>query len=324
MAHSLKALTVLILSALVVAIGPAAASAAVGQGDQARAAAASSASHKKKARERRAARARRRAHRRQMAQRRRLQRINRRSGVADNVSVSRKKGQVSANGVIDAGFEEGLMNWNTAGVGDVVPTVVSDTARTGTHSARVALAGNQERSELILGGNGGASADNMIQFGEGAEGWYAFSFYIDTMVYGHPGGHNLIFQFKGAPDNGSPNFGLQLWDYEGDDGVSGGRGLWTHGEAAGGDRFLGPVAEHQWHDVQIHFRASKVGAGFYETFLDGRLVDQRSGISIIGEGAETVYIKDGIYRNGDTVSGTSEIRLDASKLGPTYDSVVPG
>ena len=144
------------------------------------------------------------------------------------------------------------------------------------------------------------------------------------MVYGHPGGHNLIFQFKGSPDNGSPNFGLQLWDYEGDDGVSGGRGLWTHGDAAGGDRFLGPVAEHEWHDVQIHFRTSTVGAGFYETFLDGRLVDQRSGVSIIGEGAETVYIKDGIYRNGETVSGTSELRLDAAKLGPTLESVLPG
>ncbi|HEY7255635.1 MAG TPA: heparin lyase I family protein [Solirubrobacterales bacterium] len=280
------------------------------------------------ARARRAARRahrRRAARRRQLAMRRRLQRRrNRSADLSDNVALTKQRGPRTPPEVVDAGFEEGLMNWNTAGVGQVVPEVVSDTVRSGAHSARVVLTGEQERSELILGGDGDGSYEETIQFGEGYEGWYAFSFYIDQMVYGHPGGHNLIFQFKGAPDNGSPNFGLQLWDYEGDDGVSGGRGLWSHGEAAGGDRFLGPVAEHEWHDVAIHFKISGQGDGFYETFLDGRLVDERSGVSIIGEGAETVYIKDGIYRNPETVSGTSEIRLDACKLGPTYQSVLPG
>jgi hypothetical protein len=273
---------------------------------------------------RRAAHRRRVARRRHLAMRLRLERRNHKTDIDNNVALTKQRGPKSPSEVVEAGFEDGLMNWNTAGVGQVVPEVVNDTVRSGDHSARVVLTGEQERSELILGGDGDGSFEETIQFREGDEGWYAFSFYIDTMVYGHPGGHNLIFQFKGDPDNGSPNFGLQLWDYEGDDGVSGGRGLWSHGEASGGDRFLAPVAEHEWHDVAIHFKISGQGAGFYETFLDGRLVDERSGVSIIGEGAESVYIKDGIYRNGQTVSGTSEIRLDACKLGPTHESVLPG
>ena len=54
-----------------------------------------------------------------------------------------------------------------------------------------------------------------------------------------------------------------------------------------GDRFLAPVAEHEWHDVVIHFKASAVDAGFYETFLDGNLIDSRSGVSMIADGADT-------------------------------------
>ena len=119
------------------------------------------------------------------------------------------------------------------------------------------------------------------------------------MVYGHPGAHNLIMQFK-SDGEGSPNFGLQLWDYEGDDGISGGKGLWSHGDAMGGDRFLAPVSEHAWHDVAIHFRASSHDDGFYEVFLDGSLIDSRSGVSMIVPGRSSAYIKTGLYRNGET------------------------
>jgi hypothetical protein len=92
----------------------------------------------------------------------------------------------------------------------------------------------------------------------------------------------------------------------------------------GGDRFLAPVAEQQWHDVVIHFKASAVGAGFYELFLDGRLIEARDGVSLIPSAASYVYIKDGIYRNGGEIPGYSELRLDASRLGPSLASVLPG
>jgi polysaccharide lyase-like protein len=226
--------------------------------------------------------------------------------------------------ILAASFEEGLSGWNIAGVGEVIPTVTTDIVRDGERSSAFVLTGEQDRSELILGGNGTRSTAGTVQFHEGDEYWYGFSFYIETMVYGEPGAHNLIMQFKSA-DSGSPAFGLQLWDYVGDHGeyASNPKGLWSAGTAMGGDRFLAPAPEQVWHDVAIHFRASSVGAGFYEVYLDGALVDSRGGVSMIVPGAPYAYIKDGLYRNGTEIPGTSEIRLDAAKLGDTMASVRP-
>ena len=227
--------------------------------------------------------------------------------------------------LLEGGFEQGLVGWNTAGVGESMPTVTSDIVRSGSHSAKFVLTGRQNRSELILGGSGTNDNEDAARFYEGAEYWYGFSFYIVSMVYGHPGAHNLIMQFKGN-DEGSPAFGLQLWNYEGDDGEYGAdpKGLWSHGSGMDGDRFLAPAAEHTWHDVAIHFKASRVGAGFYEVFLDGSLVDSRSGTSMIVPTADHAYIKNGIYRNGGTIPGSSEIRLDDARLGTSYAAVSAG
>lgn len=204
----------------------------------------------------------------------------------------------------------------------MVPTVTADIVRDGARSSAIRLTGEQDRSELILGGNGNGSSAGTFRFEEGSEYFYGFSFYIETMVYGEPGAHNLIMQFK-SNDGGSPNFGLQLWDYAGNGGSGGGRGLWSHGAAMGGDRFLAPVPEQTWHDIVIHFKASSVGAGFYEVYLDRQLIDSRNGVSMIVPGASYAYIKDGLYRNGEEIPGTSEIRLDAAKLGDTLESVLP-
>jgi Ni/Co efflux regulator RcnB len=245
--------------------------------------------------------------------------------VSGNAAVSSRvaqSAQTAAPAALEAGCDGSLAGWNTAGVGESIPTTASDVVRSGTGACRFQVTGSQDRSELIFGGNGGGSTAGMVEFHEGDEYFYAFSFNIDSMVYGHPGAHNLIMQFKGN-DNGSPYFALGLWDYAGDDGHSGGRGLWTEGEATGGNRFLAPVAEHEWHDVAIHFKASAQGAGFYEVFLDGNLVDARSGVSMIPPEAEYCYIKDGIYRNGSALQGTSEIQIDAAKLGKTLESVQP-
>jgi hypothetical protein len=269
-----------------------------------------------------------RAARRQRGRRARSRRTLRRARVSGNVALGqRRKVDAGSSGaaILDAGFEEGLLNWNTAGVGEAIPSVVTDQVRDGGRAGRVVLTGSQHRSELILGGNGGGSTNDMVEFHEGAEYWYSFSFYIQSMVYGRPGAHNLIMQFKGD-GGGSPAFGLQLWDYEGDDEQyeDHPRGLWSHGPSMGGDRFLALAPERTWHDVVIHFRASSTGAGHYEVYLDGRLVDSRNGVSMIAEGAGYAYIKNGLYRNGGTIPGTSEIRLDAARLGPSLSSVSPG
>jgi hypothetical protein len=222
--------------------------------------------------------------------------------------------------LFDAGCDNGLANWNTAGVGEVVPTITSASARSGSGACQVRLNGSQDRSELILGGNGGGSTAGTVEFHEGDEYWYGFSFDIEQMVYGKPGAHNLFMQFKGESD-GSPNFGLQLWDYNGE------KGLWSAGTAMqignSGERFLAPVSERQWHDVAIHFKASSAGAGFYEIYLDGNLVDDRTGVSMIPPGDSAAYIKNGLYRNGDEIPGTSEIDLDSAKLGTSLEAVQP-
>jgi Polysaccharide lyase len=265
------------------------------------------------------------------AQRRRARRArarrNRGATISRNRVVSRRRPvetAASSSGVLDAGCEGSLFNWNTAGVGEAIPTPVNDLVRSGSGSCRVALSGTQHRSELILGGNGGGSTKGMIEFDEGDEAFYAFSFYIGEMTYGRPGAHNLIMQFKGD-DDGSPAFGLQLWDYEGDDEEyeDNPKGLWSHGPSMGGDRFLALAPERTWHDVVVHFKASGSGNGFYEIYFDGRLVDSRSGVSMIADGAEYAYIKSGLYRNGDEIPGDSELRLDAARLGPSLSSVSP-
>lgn len=267
------------------------------------------------------------AQRRRRAQLRKLRHANRNATIANNSVVDDGRTKLASpssdDGVLDAGFENGLLNWNTAGVGEAIPSVTGDNVRSGAGASRVVLTGTQSRSELILGGNGGGSTNGMVEFGEGDEYYYAFSFYIESMVYGGPGAHNLIMQFK-SDGEGSPNFGLQLWDYEGDNGEGGGRGLWSHSDAMDGDRFLSPVSERAWHDVVIHFKASRQDAGFYELYLDGQPIDSRSGVSMIRPDRSYAYIKNGLYRNGDELAGTSEIRIDAARLGPTWSSVVPG
>ena len=178
------------------------------------------------------------------------------------------------------------------------------------------LTGTENRSELIFGAGAG------VQFEEGDEYWYGFSFNIQQMVYGHPGAHNLIMQFKseGRRPQLRPR-SLELRRRRWPQRRQGGCG--PKAETAGGNRFLAPVSEQQWHDVAIHFKASSHGSGFYEIFLDGHLVDSRSGVSMIVPGRSAAYIKDGLYRNGATNPGTSEILLDAAKLGTTTASVQP-
>ena len=135
------------------------------------------------------------------------------------------------------------------------------------------------------------------------------------MVYGRPGAHNLVMQLKKPDNEGSPRLGLQLWDYQGK------RGLWSHGGAMGGDRFLAPIAHEQWHDVVVHFKVTGESTGFYEVYLDGEIVKLRDDISVLRQGAELAYLKTGLYRNGDEIPGLSEIRLDSAALGTSIDQV---
>lgn len=187
----------------------------------------------------------------------------------------------------------------------------------GRDPVAVRLIGDEDSSEPILAGEGDGRP---VQIREGHEYALAFSFSIQSMVYGEPGAPNLIMRMIG--DAGpSSSFGLQLWDYAGADGSSGGRGLWSAGDAMGGDRFLAPVSERSWHDVVVLFSASSEGAGYYALYLDHQPVEVRVGVSMIPPGSSYAQAEIGLFRNGDRIPGFSEIWVDAVTLGETLGPV---
>lgn len=207
---------------------------------------------------------------------------------------------------LSLGFQSGLYGFNLSGVGDVAPTVV-ELGRSGNEVCRFELHHGQERSELSLGGDARRGYNATIEFHEGDEYWYGFSFNARRMDWGDPtGAWNLIMQFK-SDGRGSPAFGLDLWDYHGD------RGLWTEGPATG-NRFLAPIALRRWYHVEIHFRASERGRGSYRIYLDGRLVDRRDHVSMIVPGRDFAYVKNGLYRNRHALTGRSVLLLDSVTL----------
>jgi hypothetical protein len=215
--------------------------------------------------------------------------------------------------VIHAGFEHGLRGWNTSGAGDAVPTVVSDRVREGSRAARVLLLGDQSRSELILARPSGAIFD----FRDGDSYYYGFSFAVLSMVWGHPGAHNIIWQLhqRGTGDTGSPPLALALVRFRGR------RGLWSESAARRRDRFLGPVALHRWYDVTLRFTVSNRHRGSYRVWLDRRPVDAGAHMNTLDPRYQTCMIQTGLYRNGPVLRGTSEIRLDAARLGSTFAKV---
>jgi hypothetical protein len=210
-----------------------------------------------------------------------------------------------------ANFEEGLNGWSTAPAGNIPPRVTRGVVRDGGNASVFRLTGEQSRSQLILGGDGGT--EGAIQIHEGDEYVFGFSFYIQSMVYGEPGADNVMVELISDASD-ARTFGLQLWQNAIDDPLRAGRGLWASGEAMGGDRFLRPLTERTWHDVAIHFLASAQGAGYYEIYLDGELIDLRGAVSLIAPGSTYSQIDVGLLRDSTRVIGTSEIRIDAASL----------
>ena len=169
--------------------------------------------------------------------------------------------------------------------------------------ARSGSTGEQSRSLLAFGGDGGS--DGAVQIHEGDEYTFAFSFYIQSMSYGEPGADNVILQFMSDASD-TRTLGLQLWQDGIADPLNSGRGLWASGDAMGGDRFLAPLAERTWHDVTIRFRASSQGDGFYILSLDGQLLDARGEISLIAPGSTSAQIEVGLLR--DSTRGPGNLR----------------
>lgn len=211
---------------------------------------------------------------------------------------------------ISVNFQEKFNGFNLGGVGEVVPRIVPAKPHGTNKVCRFVLEGEAERSELTLGGDGTYNADDTFKFVEGSEYWYAFSFNIKEMDWGFPGAHNVLMQFHPNGD-GDPAFALGMWDVDGE------RGLWSEGPAMDGSRFLAPLKLNFWHRIELHFKSSQYGRGFYQLYLDGRLIDARRGVSMIVSGKAYGFIKDGLYRNHEVLHGRSVLLFDSAELSKT-------
>jgi hypothetical protein len=176
----------------------------------------------------------------------------------------------------------------------------------------IRLAGEQPGSELVLGDPSSGSPTRIV---EGDEYALSFSFNIGSMAFGEPGADNVMVEFTDETGE-ARSLGLQLWQNAIADPEGLGRGLWASGDAAAGDRFLASLTERAWHDVEIDFRASAQGGGFYAVFLDGEMVDVRGGVSLIPSDGAAAEIGIGLLRDPTRVQGTSELRLGPADLEP--------
>lgn len=172
----------------------------------------------------------------------------------------------------------------------------------------------------FVAGAGGPVDVSEVQIREGNEYALAFYFYLEETAFAGPGTDNLIVQFRSDASD-ARSLDLQLWENADFGAIS--RGLWSSGEAVGGDRFLAPLAEDVWHDAIVHFKASGEGAGFYEIYLDGQLVDARTGVSLIAPDSSYAQVELGLFRDGAPVAETSEVLIDEARLGESLESVLP-
>jgi len=171
----------------------------------------------------------------------------------------------------------------------------------------------------VAGGTGpiGGGAPELLEVHEDDEYALSFSFYLQPAAYRAPGTENLILRFMGEAD-GAPSFALQLWD----DG-SGQRGLWSSGDAMGGERFLAPLAEGAGHEAVVGFRASSDDDGFYLLLLDGQPVDARAWISLIDSESGNAQLEVGLVRDGEHVVDAPDVVFGPTRLGETLEPVIP-
>jgi hypothetical protein len=158
----------------------------------------------------------------------------------------------------------------------------------------------------------------VFQVREGDERALSFSFFIQPTVYRAPGEENAVVLFRGEAGE-SPSAALQLWD----DASGSQRGLWSSGDAMGGERFLAPVAEGVWHEAVFCFRASSEDDGFYLLILDGQPVDARAWVSLIAPGSSSASVETGLFRDGERVLGSPDILFGPSTLGETLEPAIP-
>jgi hypothetical protein len=180
-----------------------------------------------------------------------------------------------------------------------------------------ALGGQPGGPSTAGSGEIGGGFEEPLEIHEDDEYAFAFSFYVQPTAYRAPGEENLILRFDGEPAE-PPSFGLQLWD----DGSGTQRGLWSSGEAMGGERFLAPLAEGTWHRAVVYFQASSDDDGLYLLLLDGEPIDARAWIGLLPQSG-IAQLEVGLFREGERVVGSPGVLFGPAELGASLESVLP-
>jgi hypothetical protein len=170
----------------------------------------------------------------------------------------------------------------------------------------------------MAGGPVEADPGEPIAVNDGDEIALSFLVQVAPTAYRLPGEENLILRL-GSEAGEEPSLGLQLWD----DGSGEGRGLWSSGEAMGGERFLAPLSEGAWHRVTIYLQASSSDDGFYLLTLDGEPIEARAWVGLIESEGGSAQLEIGLFRDGQRISDPTDVFFGPAMLGDSLESVQP-
>jgi hypothetical protein len=129
------------------------------------------------------------------------------------------------------------------------------------------------------------SPTDSVEIHPGDELEYTFSFFVEPTAFRLLGEDEPIVRIR-SEESESASFGLQLWDDR-----AGQRGLWSSGDAMGGERFLGPLVEGVAHQATLYLQASSENDGFYLLTVDGQPADARAWVSLIDSGSSYALIE---------------------------------
>jgi hypothetical protein len=171
---------------------------------------------------------------------------------------------------------------------------------------------------------GGAPGSGSVSFevADGGEYRLSFTFSLEASAFREPGAENLLLRVRSAGAS-EPPLGLQLWEFPGDEWYGEvARGLWTSGEAAGGERFLAPLGDGEQHRLDLDFRASSSDDGYYVVFLDGAAIDSRAAVSLVAAPGARTSIEAGLFRDAAD-EGPVDVAVTEASLTETTEPVAP-
>jgi hypothetical protein len=161
-----------------------------------------------------------------------------------------------------------------------------------------------------------------FEIAAGGEYRLVFSFAAEADVYREPGEQNLILRLRSEGSEDAA-LGLQLWSLPGDEWYgSAAHGLWASGAAMGAERFLAPLIDDEWHEVEVEFRASSEPDGYYVVSLDGHAIDARAPVGLIAPGSDGGVIEVGLFRD-EPVEPNAGLHIAGAQLTGTTEPALP-